>query len=1568
MALELIQNADDAKAEEIVFDITDEGLHVSNNGKFTYCGDLNTRPCKFQERHNYGCDYHRIADVGSGGKLSRGENIGRFGIGFVSTYQVTDHPEIHSDGISLTLHPEEGKWFIESFNGPAGTSFYLPWARDPNTEARRELGVSHISDTHIDQLAEDFQSVIREGLLFLRHVRKAEVRRKSRLLLSCELDRGEDSDLIVSFMPSGEVEQWHILRTDAANAADLLYKTHPRLKSLHRSTKISIGLRIEPEHLTDGLLYAYLPTEQSTGLPLHINADFYPEPDRKAVIFAGHQHEQAWNEMLIEVCAAELVREPENLLQMLGDVQFWRILDCMYNLFKSSNYPDCFKQFWEHMKSTAAKARITPTQDGTTECPCDVFFSDEILKADQAKALKEVGGKVVVEKLRPFRTVINQLGAPLLTLDRLVDLLEPVLTNLITGSTKVEYDRLETLYKPLWNIISDILPKPVTLLIGSNPAVKRLQELPVFLTEDLHMVTANNSYMAPPTLESRKIATLLPRLSIASSHIFNFSKLNQLFRTLKLSDVALHLSTICEQESVEKVLSVEKKDLRDLYSLFADLDGQSTVENSVYLSLQDTPIWLSSRELISATQALLPGNFTDPTGQTNLLDISLFTESAIEFVSNKLGVEIQTIEAFVNTVLPTFFNDDGPRNEDGGPLNGDKYARLVEELAKHTTLVNDEYIRRLIGSLPLAPTQDGNWSSPTNIYRRTDELTKILGDAKHLWLDVNRIPNTRSVNAFIDNLGIRRSPIARHLVDRMLYISEKFLPTEEAKIASGEAFYVLCDKYEEWKENPGFQEAIADLRRENCFPANGDSDSWYSPDLLHAPYRAEAFQSQANILAFRNTGRLKTDLLEVLNISINPETQLVINHLEHCVNSGVSPHITTYQVLNERAQRPDPLVSTLAGSRCIYVENQDMFVRPNQLYWTPQPLGRYAFTIPKNLESFKPLFDDIGVKTAPVTQDLIEILLDIIGEHYEKSILVNGADRAIYDNCFEDVALAHGQEELNVSDLVQLRKAPSILNLQDTLTHPDEILLQDSEWHASFFNGELDRALTKPKPELWPLIEEIGVRKLSDSAQVRLEFFDGPLSDETSLAECLAERMDILIRLLCDKSAKVRDKVRKAISELKAVSYDVVRIQAFVQVGGDEVSAPPTPAQAFYDIESGRLILSRPVNDRSWAHILNALFHQLMLEESGSEISKLTLSVRPLMGMTVEEADRELTDAGIPNLDVSEEVTCKEELTSANLDEMGATTETTSNKENEELSSTAKISSSEGSEFEPIKGSEDENAAILLNDKSPNGTPRQSESSRHGEGFVGNGNSTTSRDSSNRNSEGQQRKKKPRPKHKEQWDRRLLSYVHWNQKDSPETKDQESLSEHNLAVEVMARNAVCAYEKVRGRIAEQMAQTHPGHDIISHNPVIGEDRFIEVKGVNGEWNQTGVGLSRLQFSNAQDYGDRYWLYVVEFVSDPEHLRVYPIRSPATQVTSFMFDGNWRDAATEESEDPTSMFIPGARIHHQGMGSGEIRDITVRGSTKLLTILFDGKSQSTPNVTLNLYRMRILDESDDDVNS
>ena len=1569
MALELIQNADDAKADAITFDITDQGLLVFNSGQFTYCGDLYSRSCSFTTSNNYSCDFHRIVKVASGGKLTRGDNIGRFGIGFVSTYQVTDRPEIRSAGVKLTLHPEREESFIESFEQPEGTTFFLPWADDPNTEARLALGVSHVSATHIDQIVEDFQKVLRKSLLFLRHVRTAEVRRNGELLLACDLDRGDGSDLIVSFRPCGEVEQWHILRADVAAAAARLYASHPRLESLGRGTKISIGLRIDPEPLTEGVIYAFLPTEQSTGLPMHINADFFPESDRKAVIFAGHQHEQAWNEMLIDAAAAELARDPEGLLKMLGDAQLWQILARAFELSKPSNHPSCFKRFWERSLATASQARIALAQDGSVQCPSGVFFPDKALNQAQVNALQEIGGRVVVEDLRQFRTAILQLGAPILTFERIVTLLEQAMAKQAPESKEIEKERLESFYRPLWGIVNELLPDAVTPNSIAKAAIQRLLAIPFVVTEDLFAVKISQSYAAPAALDAGRVASLLPRMAVAAHEILGFPRIARLIRQLELSAVVSHISSMCATESVEDVIGVEQQELRDLYAMFSDLDRSGNVEKAVYQALRNLPIWLSSRGLIKATQALLPGNFTDPTGQADLLETSVLTESAREFVSSKLGVQTQTIEAFVQNVLPRFFNDDGP-------LDAQKYTRLIGELASHPALVNDENIRRLLGALPIVPTQDGRWSRPTNTYRRTDDLVKVLGDATHLWLDASRVPNVRSVHTFIDSLGIRRSPLAQHLVERMLFIAEKYLPTEDAKRASGDAFYVLCDHYEEWKERPSFRDAIRALRGAACFPAEDDSDKWYSASTLYAPYRAAAFRSQARILDFPGRqDRLKRELLEELGITINPETRLVVNHLRHFIERGVQPTDLTYLVLNERAQDGDSLIPSLAGERCIYVPSQKVFVRSNQLYWSPQQLGRYAFTIPGNLEAFKPLFTAIGVKNAPEGRDYVDILLDIVGEYFEQSKPVAGADRSVYDACLMGVSAADEREEIGAPDIRRLQEAPTILNLMGQPTHPDEVLLQDSEWHAGFFNGELDQALCKPAPELLPFIEKVGVRRLSESAEVALEFIDGPKTEEPQLVEKLMERIDILARLLHDKPTTVKKKIREAIWKLTAISHEVVRVQSSVRVVGDGDAAPPRLSepkrtQAFYDIDKHQLIVERPVVDRSWPHVLNAIFHQLMPEESGNEILKLTGMAGPRMRMSVEEAHQDLTDSGFPQLDADEESRPADDLTSSSLDDMGSTTEP--GYQPETKPDTAPSDAPKGGERTPDRPGTSRSTGEPKHpskDATPTGqgqhgtvsTGTQEKDAPAGEAAHGHGHSTGS-------STVDKSAKKPRPKHKEQWDRRLLSYVRKKQEEAADADadEHDGPSEHNLAVEVVARAAVCAYEKTRGRVAEQMAQTHPGYDIISRNPLTGEDRFIEVKGVNGEWNQTGVGLSRLQFSNAQDYGDRYWLYVVEFVSDPQHIRVHPIRSPATQVTSFMFDGNWRDAVADERADSALAFIAGARVKHQHFGFGRIESMDLRGLTRVMSIEFDTSGRRT--VTLNLQTMTVVEEDDDNDHS
>jgi len=344
--------------------------------------------------------------------------------------------------------------------------------------------------------------------------------------------------------------------------------------------------------------------------------------------------------------------------------------------------------------------------------------------------------------------------------------------------------------------------------------------------------------------------------------------------------------------------------------------------------------------------------------------------------------------------------------------------------------------------------------------------------------------------------------------------------------------------------------------------------------------------------------------------------------------------------------------------------------------------------------------------------------------------------------------------------------------------------------------------------------------------------------------------------------------------------------------------------------------------------------------------------------MSPEVADTHLTSCGIPPLPENEEVDGYD-LSTQELGELGHTST-----ENEPVEGSMNNVSDEPA-CEAHSGSEDEPAKIEPGSDTTSVTRFNSESNLASK-EPGNSDATA-HDGQDRSS-GSDNKPKRRSKHKEQWDKRLLSYVKRRDPSDDDASATGDANEHNLGVEVIARQAVCDFEKRRGRVPTQMPQTHPGYDIESLDTETGESRMIEVKGVNGEWNQTGVGLSGLQFDYAKKYKDSYWLYVIEFVADPDNIRVHPIQNPASQVTSFMFDGNWRAAAIEEVEDPTSGFVIGARIQHDKLGIGEIIEIKKRGVVKMLTVHFEDKPQPTKNVAINIYQMKILEPEDGDDHS
>lgn len=89
---------------------------------------------------------------------------------------------------------------------------------------------------------------------------------------------------------------------------------------------------------------------------------------------------------------------------------------------------------------------------------------------------------------------------------------------------------------------------------------------------------------------------------------------------------------------------------------------------------------------------------------------------------------------------------------------------------------------------------------------------------------------------------------------------------------------------------------------------------------------------------------------------------------------------------------------------------------------------------------------------------------------------------------------------------------------------------------------------------------------------------------------------------------------------------------------------------------------------------------------------------------------------------------------------------------------------------------------------------------------------------------------------------------------------------------------------------------NPGFDLFEANGAGQQIRWVEVKSMTGSLENRPVGISRTQFDFAHAKGDAFWLYVVEYATDPTKARVLRIQNPIAHARTFTFDHGWRELA------------------------------------------------------------------------
>jgi len=136
----------------------------------------------------------------------------------------------------------------------------------------------------------------------------------------------------------------------------------------------------------------------------------------------------------------------------------------------------------------------------------------------------------------------------------------------------------------------------------------------------------------------------------------------------------------------------------------------------------------------------------------------------------------------------------------------------------------------------------------------------------------------------------------------------------------------------------------------------------------------------------------------------------------------------------------------------------------------------------------------------------------------------------------------------------------------------------------------------------------------------------------------------------------------------------------------------------------------------------------------------------------------------------------------------------------------------------------------------------------------------------------------------------------------PEPERRVSDSNRWRVIEEASLAAVEEYERKRGRRTVRHDHYHPGWDIDSFEPPFqydtSPDRRIEVKAVEGAWNDWGVALTPTQYRAALQHPENYYLYVVEYALDEVRRKIYVFRNPAAKVAEYRFAQNWRDYADE----------------------------------------------------------------------
>ncbi|MBE7556762.1 MAG: DUF3883 domain-containing protein [Anaerolineales bacterium] len=646
-----------------------------------------------------------------------------------------------------------------------------------------------------------------------------------------------------------------------------------------------------------------------------------------------------------------------------------------------------------------------------------------------------------------------------------------------------------------------------------------------------------------------------------------------------------------------------------------------------------------------------------------------------------------------------------------------------------------------------------------------------------------------------------------------------------------------------------------------------------------------------------------TGLIDFLEINTKPTPPLVVRHLKEYSRQNVPVNREVYRFLNDNSD--DPAVANLNGTTCLLLPN-NQYVRPDQVFWSEHPFGSYRYQLGPELRQYHSLFERLGVRERPEDHDFIEVLLEISLDYAQSHSPRNEQSLAIVMCCWEELSVALDQERLTVDELAVLKDHPVIPNNQYQLIRPEDIFFEDRAGLAAKFPQFLENNVIARPQGAWRAMSKVGVRLLGDAVELHMIECEGDVDDE-ALSALVQERHRLLNRIIESEKVSATDGLNITIlGKLHFRKARKLLINYSLQAFKQKRTTDPEAVPALYLKDEAGFIAVYENGNISWPAIAREMASAI---KPIGEIGGLAGGIKEVLASaSMKEAERSLDELGYPPL---QEHLQTEVEPSATIQGLGGEVLPAEESTDPTVGDTGLPETPAGVEetLQPGAGGNIGSATPSGETASPTSgdgiSETSSETTAGSTATTGSGTSSgDGRPSTTTGTGSGDPGRKSLPKRKPTGG--LRTYVSSNNGDTPSTSDPDG-HQRRTTIGQIGVDRVLAYETECGRTARDTNETHrnhPGYDVESTDTE-GNVRYIEVKSMEGYWSRrTPASVTRAQFGKAQELGDQFWLYVVEFAPDDERYQVFPIQDPFGKVNQYLFDDGWQELAEIEEQPET----------------------------------------------------------------